>query len=79
MGSKAKEDFFHVLDEVFLVERPKENGLGEDSYFCSHGENSAIISVFDGCGGAGARVYEKIGRHTGAYIASRIVSGAVHD
>lgn len=35
--------------------------------------------MFDGCGGSGARVYDVYGGHTGAYLASRIASGAAYD
>ena len=52
---------------------------GEDSFCASIFDNSAIVGVFDGCGGLGSRLLPKLDNHTSAYIASRIVSGAVYD
>lgn len=74
-----KNMFTDCLDTVQVFSKPVRENLGEDSFFCAQRENSAIVSVFDGCGGLGARKYEVFQGHTGAYIASRSVSGAIHD
>ena len=71
--------FRECLDTVQIIEKPVRKGLGEDSFYCSESRHSAIVSVFDGCGGLGARKYASFQDHTGAYIASRAVCGAVHD
>ena len=41
--------------------------------------NCAVAAVFDGCGGIGSRKYPRFMDHTGAYMASRAASGALHD
>ena len=73
------KEFRDALDGLFAVSSEAYKGEGEDSFCCSCAENAALIGVFDGCGGLGARQYEHYERHTGAYIASRLVSGAVYD
>lgn len=72
-------EFRDILDGIFAVSSEAYKGEGEDSFCCSCSENAALIGVFDGCGGLGARQYEHYEGHTGAYIASRLVSGAVYD
>lgn len=52
---------------------------GEDSYLYVFTPNKGVVGVFDGCGGSGARRYEKYQGKTGAYMASRVVSGAARD
>lgn len=79
MKNTQKKCFTDYLDTVQLISKMARENLGEDSYFCAEDDNSALVSVFDGCGGLGARRYQDIDGHTGAYLASRIVSGAVHD
>ncbi len=69
--------FAGQLDTVLVIDKPIRENLGEDSFYCAAGKTSAIISVCDGCGGLGARKYESLQGHTGAYMASRIVSGAI--
>lgn len=67
------------VDHIFLVKKEKKEGKGEDS-FCYNNVSKpgmTLIGVFDGCGGAGAKQYPVFDNHTGAYMASRIVSGAV--
>lgn len=71
--------FAEILDTVLVVEKPIRKELGEDSFFCAGSEASALVSVCDGCGGLGARKYESLQGHSGAYIASRTVSGAICD
>ena len=71
--------FWDCLDTILVINKMARENFGEDSFFCAKKENSAVVSVFDGCGGLGARRYESFDGHTGAFIASRAVSGAVHD
>ena len=71
--------FTDCFDTIMTINKMARENLGEDSFFCAEDGKSAIVSVFDGCGGLGARPYESFGGHTGAYIASRAVCGAVHD
>ena len=60
---------------------PRQDGrsLGIIERCRSRGEIVGSIGVFDGCGGLGARQYKHYEDHTGAYIASRIASGAVYE
>ena len=74
-----KKRFLDSLDTVQLISRPAKEGFGEDSSFCSKCGKSAIVSVYDGCGGLGSKKYASFEGHTGAYLASRVVSGAVCD
>lgn len=72
--------FTGQIDKVFLVAKPAVAGEGEDSFYCCrNGSKRAIAAVFDGCGGLGSRRYTTFKGHTGAYISSRIASGAAHD
>ena len=68
-----------TLDFVIEIYREKMEGKGEDAYVFSVLPEAALIGVFDGCGGAGAKVYEKLQGKTSAYAASRIVSAVVKD
>lgn len=79
MNIENKNYFVDCLDCIIGIQGEMVQGKGEDNFYHSHTKHSAIVSVFDGCGGLGARTYETFGRHTGAYMASRAVSGAVHD
>lgn len=80
MKTKGKNTkFLDQLDAQFAVSSEAREGEGEDSFCCSCAENAALIGVFDGCGGLGARKYKQYEDHTGAYMASRLVSGAVYD
>ena len=79
MINMQKKDFLDCLDTLQVINKPARENLGEDSFYCAQNGTSAIISVYDGCGGLGARKYDSFKEHTGAYIASRMVSGAVHD
>lgn len=71
--------FTDCLDIVQLISKPAREHLGEDCFYCKESRLSAIVSVCDGCGGLGAHKYESFQGHTGAYIASRAVSGAIRD
>ena len=79
MKEGRKTSFEDKLDLVQMINRPARRDLGEDSFYCAKSGYSAIVSVCDGCGGLGARKYQTFKNHTGAYIASRTVSGAIHD
>ena len=79
MEKIEKKDFNDCLDTIFMLNQDAWEDHGEDSYYCARTFNSAIMGVFDGCGGLGSRAYESFKGRTSAYIASRAVSGAVHD
>lgn len=72
-------DFRSALDFVINVFQEKIPGKGEDSILYSFSRFGGIVGAFDGCGGSGAKKYEKYGGRTGAYMASRVVCGAVKD
>lgn len=76
---KGTESFEDKLAAQFAVSSEAYKGEGEDSFCCSRSGDAALIGVFDGCGGLGARQYKKYDNHTGAYMASRLACGAVYD
>ncbi|MBE6681250.1 MAG: hypothetical protein E7600_03055 [Ruminococcaceae bacterium] len=65
------------LNSIFCVHGEMVPNNGEDCYYFGANSSSAIISVFDGCGGIGSKRYNNFSGKTGAYIASRAVAGAV--
>lgn len=68
------------VDQVFTVFLEKIPDRGEDSLFAACSDRMSAIAVFDGCGGSGAKYYKTTdGLYKGAYFASRIASGALHD
>jgi hypothetical protein len=71
--------FAQKLDFRILVAGEMVQDHGEDNFYSVMGENCAVAAVFDGSGGIGSRKYPKYMDHTGAYMASRAVSGALHD
>ena len=71
--------FAQKLDFRILVAGEMVKDHGEDNFYSVMGENCAVAAVFDGSGGIGSRKYPKYMDHTGAYMASRAVSGAIHD
>ena len=79
MNENKQTQFYDQLDMLLLISEEAIESSGEDSFFCGSRANSAMTAVFDGCGGLGARQYPVFQGKTGAYIASRLVSGAVHD
>lgn len=79
MGNKGKHSMLSAVDFCFDVMKEKIDGKGEDSYFYSVLDQKAIFGAFDGCGGSGARRYESLQGKTGAYMASRVISGATKD
>lgn len=72
-------NFFDEIDNTFIVEKGRIQGKGEDSFCLGVREESAFTAVCDGCGGSGSRKYPMLENRTGAYIASRTVSGAISD
>ena len=52
-------------------------GLGEDSFTFHRDAQSGFLCVADGCGGLGAKRYPSKNGHTGAYLASRLVTECV--
>lgn len=79
MRKIQKEGFYDSLDTIQVISQASRDNFGEDNFYCAAGNTSAIVCVCDGCGGLGARKYDTFQGHTGAYMASRTVSGAVHD
>lgn len=62
---------------LFSVEYAALAGECEDSCTLRSDERGALLCVADGCGGLGSRRYEALGNHTGAFVASRLVTRAV--
>lgn len=75
----SEPSFLDRVDCVFEVYKEKILNNGEDAYVYSANECAVVIGAFDGCGGAGAKRHAKLQGKTGAYAASRIVSGTVKD
>lgn len=78
-GNKSSKPrcFADRLDIVMEINKPAREGKGEDSFYCVRQPGAGIVCVCDGCGGLGATKY--FNERTGAYLASRLVSGALHD
>ncbi len=69
----------NLIDQIdfsltFCHEMVENNG--EDACFSQVSDKYAAACVFDGCGGLGSKNYAAFGGKTGAYMASRLVSGA---
>lgn len=79
MAEKAQHGMLSVLDFCIEIFKEKIEGKGEDSFYYSAMPEKAVFGVYDGCGGSGARRYEKLQSKTGAYMASRVISGATKD
>ena len=79
MEQKTSRAFYNALDTMLFVNQGVTPTGDEDNLMRSLGASSAIVGVFDGCGGLGSRTYLDLSGHTGAYIASRTASGAVYD
>ena len=75
----AQLTFYSVLDFGFEVFKEKIAHNGEDSYLYMFAPENGVAAVFDGCGGSGAKRYEKFRNKTGAYMASRVTAGAARD
>lgn len=72
-------NLFSILSFGIEIHKEKIAENGEDSYLYAFDDDSGIISVMDGCGGSGAKKYPRYKEKTGAYMASRVVAGAVRD
>ena len=71
--------FYNALDTMLFTHQGATPTGDEDNHMRALGANSAIVGVFDGCGGLGSRTYADLNGATGAYVASRTASGAVYD
>lgn len=71
--------FLDFLSTGFLISQEMVEDHGEDNFYFKYSDYSAVLCVLDGCGGLGSRTYEGCENQTGAYLASRTVSGAIHD
>lgn len=67
------------VDCQIKVYQEKIPDRGEDAMLFALNSRAALVGAFDGCGGAGAKRYAKLQGKTGAYMASRVVSGTVND
>lgn len=75
LKEKTMLDFY---SQGLLVSRDKIPQEGEDSYCGLVNDKICMIGVFDGLGGSGSEKYEQYGNHSGAYIASRVVSRTMY-
>lgn len=65
------------INSIFSLTEEMVKNNGEDSFCYRIDEDDFLIASFDGLGGSGAKKYENYSGKTGAYIASRAVSGVV--
>lgn len=72
-------DLREYLDFNLHFCREIKPDLGEDSFAHGFCADAGILAVFDGCGGLGAQTRQAYSNKTEAYMASRMVSGAVCD
>ena len=70
------ENLYSLIDFQFAFSEEMIEANGEDSFYADINENYSVLSVFDGCGGLGSKEYDNFNGKTGAYMASRVVSGA---
>lgn len=63
--------------QSLVIANEAEPGQGEDSYAAETDALGGLLCVADGCGGIGARRYEKRERHTEAYEAARLTVACV--
>ena len=77
MSTNKNSKALNNLSAIFYVAGEMKESNGEDSYFYGYSENDSVVAVFDGCGGIGSRRYANFSGKTGAYIASRAVSGVI--
>lgn len=75
---KETQDFLTQLDMVLAFCQEAREGCGEDSLCHSFCRQAGLLGVFDGCGGLGGQSHRSYSGHTEAYMASRMVSGAVY-
>lgn len=72
-----KKDTAFLLNHVMYINKAAIGGQCEDAYAFNVQNDYGIISVFDGCGGLGAKKYANCGNRTAAYIAARIAASTV--
>lgn len=65
-----------LMNHMALISHAAVEGQCEDSYAYCFCEKYGMLGVFDGCGGLGARRYERLDNRTGAYIAARVAGRA---
>ncbi len=58
---------------------PIKQDQGEDCCCRCVGQSATLVAALDGCGGSGARRHDWYSGKTEAYMASRLVAGALHD
>lgn len=75
-ASTDQGKFLDYVDSWFSIHGEAREDKGEDSFLYILKDEIGLISVFDGCGGSGARLYPSYGNRTGAYIASRVLAQA---
>ena len=78
MNKKGK-CLLDFIDFPFTICNAKESNNGEDSFLLHLDNDLTVCCVCDGCGGAGAKKYSVFQGKTGAYLASRIVTGTIKD
>lgn len=65
-----------LLERLLSVSYAVLPDEGEDSFAMGEDARGGFLCVADGCGGLGSRRYRDLGEHTGAYLASRLVTRA---
>ncbi len=65
-----------LVNSIITIKGEKIQSAGEDHAFSTYDEPLGIISVFDGCGGIGAKKYPNQDNRSGAYLASRSAAKA---
>lgn len=65
-----------MQERLFSVDYAILPTQGEDSFTLFSDRLGALLCVADGCGGLGSKRYETLGNHTGAFVASRLVTRA---
>lgn len=79
-NTKLRIDLLSLIDCSFSISVEKKKHNGEDSEKHSINRESALVGVFDGCGGAGAKLCTgKNLNKTEAYVASRATADAFED
>ena len=76
-GETVPEQSDTVDGRCLVVASEAVPGQGEDSYAADADRHGGLLCVADGCGGSGARRYEKLGRQSEAYLASRMATTCV--
>lgn len=73
---KKNKSYLSVVDGYIRICEEKILGNGEDADWFSINETAAMVSVFDGAGGSGAKRYSRLENKTGAFLGSRALAGA---